>query len=1379
VRSGFSPQAILFRLLLGLGVVGLGLYLTGWARAGVADLTDSGAASPGPDLAIQSITITPAYPAPGQPANIEVRIANRGDANASGFTTFLYVDPPGPPQLNTPDTSFVYLFGLNAGKTYVWTYRNYVFDAAGCGHAVYAWVDRDNDVAEDNEANNLLALQVCVGMTPTPTFSPTPTPTATRTATPTSPPCQPDTYEPDNGCATARTITTDGVHQIHNLCPMGDEDWVKFTARANITYTLATTNVAADAETVFALHNRCDTPPLASSAPAFGNAAEMIWEAPAAGDYYLKVSHHRATYGQNTGYELLITAATTCEGGAFENDDSCAAARDIAVGGAAQRRQFCKAGDQDWAKFTALAGATYVISATAAGPDAAPVLSLYNGCAFGPPASQGQQLEWTAPAGGVFYIKAQNHQPNLYGDTIRYDLAVAAVACAPDSFEPDSSPAQAAQALPTGVEQTRDFCPADDMDWVRFPAVQNQLYVIETFELGADADTLLCLYGTNGATQIRCDDDGGGGLASRLRWTAPASGDYYLRVTNQNEGSGGPTSIYRLAISAGEPLDVYEPDNSAGQARTIPTDGAAQRHNFTPAADEDWVRFDAVAGEPYVIQTSNLAGDCDTTLHLVDSDGSTELARNDDYGAGTRSLITYIFSRAGTYYARVHHYRTNRAGHGTAYDLSVTRGIQPPTPSPTPTTLPTPGASPTPPASGVQTLIVTNRERLEALYGATAATNVMNRLALLAADGRVRGLVLRAENDASALTAYTLWNAAPLSTTLTNNAAAAVRNLVLTTLDTNPSVEYIVLVGNDLVIPYRRIPDRTRYPERNYQAFVSGGTTIWAACRDSMSLTDDFYGDRQPHVINGQEVYVPDYAIGRLPEGADEIVSFIDTFLAQGQIQLQNVLVTGYDFVIDAGQAISHTIATDLGPGGMVNGTLMSDWWQASALNGLQLGASPRFGVQFINGHASHHLQGAPLGGGVADTDIANSTTADFIRSLVVTLGCHSGLNDVGGLPAGLDLTQAFFKRGANYVANTGYGWGSNAGLGWSERLINNYVSALTQGASTTIGKALMRSKQRYFSESSAFDAYDEKAMQEWTLYGLPHYLLVSGGLLGPDDPFPSVKITTTLPLDAGPVRIGGLSFSLNGSFGALDPHQTTDGTFYGINQGVQVVAGRPVQPQFTANVTAPGTGRVHGIILNSARYSETATLNPLVSQPVNEWVPPEQWAEPPVTRDGWQPGRPLALQNLTTPRGAADTLLTQLGQFHGETGAARLYDSMDLALLYSDSPDWTPPQIAYVGERIEAASRVATVKVEAHDLSGILGGKVTYTIGDGQWRSVDLAYDAALAKWTAGIPASPATRYFVQMIDMAGNVAIADNKGRYYDTPSQFRPQFLPLIRR
>jgi Peptidase family C25 len=653
---------------------------------------------------------------------------------------------------------------------------------------------------------------------------------------------------------------------------------------------------------------------------------------------------------------------------------------------------------------------------------------------------------------------------------------------------------------------------------------------------------------------------------------------------------------------------------------------------------------------------------------------------------------------------------------------------------------------------------------------------VMDALALLASDTRVKGLILRAELDSSAATAYTLWNSNQISTTLANDTASAVRNMIMNALTTNPAVEYVVLVGNDRVVPFRRTPDRTKHPESMYQIYVSGvgSSTIWAACHDKMSLTDDYYVDREPYIVSGQEVYIPDFAIGRLPEGADEIVAFIDNYLSLGTINLERVLVTGADFVVDTGQVVSSTIASDLGPSGVIDGSLVGNYWSAGALNTLQLNTSPAFNVQFINGHASHHLQYAALGGsGVDDQAIYASTANDLRRALVVTLGCHSGLNDVGGWPAGIDLAQAFFKRGANYVANTGYGWGLRQGLGWSERLVQNYVQALTQGASATIGKAVMAAKQRYWSESPTIDAYDEKVLMESTLYGLPHFELLSGGLLGPEDPFPSVVITPSLPLAGEGVRIGGLDFSLEGALGALEATNTMTGTYYSINGNTEVVAGQPMQPGFYSDVTHAPAGQVHGVTMDSAHYEDIASLDPLLAQPSNEWD--NDWAEPAITGEGWSPARPLSLQNVSTGRAFTDTVLTQLGQYHGQSGQERLYDGMSLGVYYSASPDWTPPEITYVGERAGPAPGKATIKVGVRDpLSGVLGGQVTYTAGDGQWHSAELAYDDSLDKWTTEIPAALHTLYFVQMVDNGGNVAVADNKGRYYTLP-EF-DNYLPL---
>jgi hypothetical protein len=216
------------------------------------------------------------------------------------------------------------------------------------------------------------------------------------------------------------------------------------------------------------------------------------------------------------------------------------------------------------------------------------------------------------------------------------------------------------------------------------------------------------------------------------------------------------------------------------------------------------------------------------------------------------------------------------------------------------------------------------------------------------------------------------------------------------------------------------------------------------------------------------------------------------------------------------------------------------------------------------------------------------------------------------------------------------------------------------------------------------------------------------------------------------------------------------------------------MQPGFYSNVTHAPAGRVHGVTMDSAHYADLGVLNPVIAQPSNEWD--NDWAEPPFTSEGWWPPRPLSLQGVAAGRGFTDTVLTQLGQYNGQTGAQRLYDGMSMSVYYSTSPDWTPPEITYVGERVEAAGGSAIVKVGARDLSGILGGLVTYTQGDGKWHSQALAYHPATDKWTAQVPATTPARYFVQIVDKAGNVAVADNKGRYYELPGH-STTYLPLI--
>ena len=117
--------------------------------------------------------------------------------------------------------------------------------------------------------------------------------------------------------------------------------------------------------------------------------------------------------------------------------------------------------------------------------------------------------------------------------------------------------------------------------------------------------------------------------------------------------------------------DAYEPDNTADQATLISTDGASQTHNFHVPGDEDWVRFEATVGISYTIETGNLGPGSDTVLYLYDTDGATELARNDDFGDTLASRILWQAPANGTYFIRVHHYNPSAMGPDTVYDVWV------------------------------------------------------------------------------------------------------------------------------------------------------------------------------------------------------------------------------------------------------------------------------------------------------------------------------------------------------------------------------------------------------------------------------------------------------------------------------------------------------------------------------------------------------------------------------------------------------------------------------------------------------------------------------------------------------------------------------------
>jgi len=118
--------------------------------------------------------------------------------------------------------------------------------------------------------------------------------------------------------------------------------------------------------------------------------------------------------------------------------------------------------------------------------------------------------------------------------------------------------------------------------------------------------------------------------------------------------------------------DEYENDTNYTLANWIPTNKTTQTHNFDPAGDNDWVKFNATEGARYIIQTSNLGNEADTILTLYGTDGTANIAENDDIESGVirRSKIIWNANGTGTYFVRSRDW--NNSHSGGIYDISIT-----------------------------------------------------------------------------------------------------------------------------------------------------------------------------------------------------------------------------------------------------------------------------------------------------------------------------------------------------------------------------------------------------------------------------------------------------------------------------------------------------------------------------------------------------------------------------------------------------------------------------------------------------------------------------------------------------------------------------------
>lgn len=95
--------------------------------------------------------------------------------------------------------------------------------------------------------------------------------------------------------------------------------------------------------------------------------------------------------------------------------------------------------------------------------------------------------------------------------------------------------------------------------------------------------------------------------------------------------------------------------NSPLSASPIEADGSLTTACIERAGDMDYFLFTGVAGNTYRIETSHPTEDMDSVLYLIDRDGESILAVDDNSAGDTRARIVWTCPAAGIYFLMVRH----------------------------------------------------------------------------------------------------------------------------------------------------------------------------------------------------------------------------------------------------------------------------------------------------------------------------------------------------------------------------------------------------------------------------------------------------------------------------------------------------------------------------------------------------------------------------------------------------------------------------------------------------------------------------------------------------------------------------------------------------
>jgi len=679
-----------------------------------------------------------------------------------------------------------------------------------------------------------------------------------------------------------------------------------------------------------------------------------------------------------------------------------------------------------------------------------------------------------------------------------------------------------------------------------------------------------------------------------------------------------------------------------------------------------------------------------------------------------------------------------------------------------------------------QTLVVSDFIRIADRFSESERDALSFDLVRLTTDVAVSGVVVDVHASANVATAFWQWDAAPQDQPRANNVVGAIDAHIQGLISAQyNNVTNLVIVGTDEVVPFYRypipdlLPDSVDWPESLYGDLQDSSSTVRHALAANQILTDSHYADRE-----NTSPPIPDYAIGRLIETPAQVRAQIDRFLSAGGVILPGTVgLAAADFITDMGERERDLLSEEF-PSAPTTECIGNDWTNL-CLESLLMNPPSKEYIG-IHTHARHWLFQAGTNANPHGTVVATPAyVGDGIqRSLILTNGCHAGLN----VSDDNDWAELFLQEGAaGVVGNTTYGWGSPIPfvvMGGEALYLE--VARNLAASRMSIGQALSRAKASYagFGLPFLFDPQGAniRTLLAPTLYGIPHYRYGNATESGVEPEATASALFRDLRrLDptheesrtAGGFTLTRLDFPFPSSF---QEHRVEGiGTYLTAPGGLALVrAAEPILPAAAWVVNPTGQQAElwsHGAVILLDDSSDDIVRDQAVGVLQNT----DAAFGGAFTEDEWWPPTDLATTSIEGPSGRENMISFITAQYHSPSQTRRKYNTRTIAIYYSDNPEADPPDIAAVthGPVVPEAGAAVEFRIDAFDETGICEVFVRYSLNGGAtWRISEpiMSPDADGAwRWTLEACDYTDALYYVSAVDWAGNVTTDKNGGGFY----------------